>query len=98
MPLLRVLYRLSVLAVVVCFFGVLAALRLGFGSDAPVPPGPALRLAALAALGLLLSGLALWWLGRKLDRSSWRLARAAALPRWTRRPTPNGRLLDCWGR
>ncbi|MDL2343808.1 hypothetical protein QOL99_06560 [Deinococcus sp. MIMF12] len=67
--LLRVLFGLSVLGVVACFFGVLAALRLGFGPDAPVPRESALLLAALAALGLVLSGAALWWLGRRLDRA-----------------------------
>lgn len=70
--LLRVLFGLSVLGVVACSFGVLAGVLLAFSpfvSDLPVRREQALGLALLAALGLVLSGAALWWLGRRLDRA-----------------------------
>ncbi|MPY65314.1 hypothetical protein F8S09_01205 [Deinococcus sp. SDU3-2] len=69
---LRLLSRLSVLAVVVCSFGVLAGLLLAFSpfaSELPIQREEALGVAGLAGLGLVLSGAALWWLGRELDRA-----------------------------
>lgn len=70
--LLRVLFGLSVLGVVACFFGVLAGLLLAFGpfaSELPIQREEALGVAGLAGLGLVLSGAAVWWLGRELDRA-----------------------------
>lgn len=71
--LLRVLFRLSVLAMVACFVGVLAGVLLAFGpfaSDLPILREEAVWLSALAALGLVLSGLTLGWLGREPDRTA----------------------------
>lgn len=68
--LLRVLFGLAVLVVVACFFGVLAALRLGFGPDAPLPREAATVLLVWAGAGALGSGLGAWWLGQVLNRAA----------------------------
>ena len=74
--LVRILAVLAGLALVTRFFGMLAALSLGFSREAPLPREAATVLLVVSAFGTVMCGVTVWWLNRKLDE----VARAEERP------------------
>ncbi len=57
-------------ALVACFFGVLAALSLGFSREAPLPRESATVLLVVSPCGAVVSAVLLWGLNRRLNEAA----------------------------